>query len=132
VAEGRAVLAEDTEVIVLGCAGLADLVQPLKAAALGIPVVEGVAVAVTMADGLLTQGLSTSRAKTYAPRRPVGAAMSFVLTDVLVWQPAKSGPPVRSTSGLRATGSPRSPGRKRSRARACSRGTLTTSSSQGW
>lgn len=65
VAEGRTALAEDAEVIVLGCAGLADLVRPLQAA-LGVPVVEGVAAAVTMAEGLLAQGLSTSRANTYA------------------------------------------------------------------
>jgi allantoin racemase len=64
VAEGRTALAEDAEVIVLGCAGLADLVQPLQAA-LGVPVVEGVAAAVTMAEGLLAQDLSTSRVNTY-------------------------------------------------------------------
>ena len=65
-AEGRAAVREDAaEVLVLGCAGLADLVQPLQAA-LGIPVVEGVAAAVTMAEGLLAQGLTTSRASTYA------------------------------------------------------------------
>jgi allantoin racemase len=67
-AEGRAALAEDdAEVLVLGCAGLADLVAPLQQA-LGVPVVEGVAAAVAMAEGLLAQGLSTSRANTY--RRP--------------------------------------------------------------
>ena len=32
VAEGQAALAEDAEVIVLGCAGLADLVGPLSSA----------------------------------------------------------------------------------------------------
>ena len=66
VAEGQAALAEDAEVIVLGCAGLADLVGPLQAA-LGVPVVEGVAAAVTMAEGLLAQGLSTSRSNIYGP-----------------------------------------------------------------
>jgi allantoin racemase len=66
VAEGRAALAEDAEVLVLGCAGLTELVGPLQAA-LGVPVVEGVAAAVTMAEALLAQRLSTSRTSTYAP-----------------------------------------------------------------
>ncbi|MDQ1663210.1 MAG: allantoin racemase [Blastococcus sp.] len=66
VAEGRSALDDGAEVLVLGCAGLADLVEPLQDA-LGVPVVEGVAAAVTMAEGLLAQGLSTSRACTYAP-----------------------------------------------------------------
>jgi allantoin racemase len=65
VAEGRAALDDDAEVIVLGCAGLADLVEPLQDA-LGVPVVEGIAAAVTMAEGLLSQGLSTSRVSTYS------------------------------------------------------------------
>lgn len=65
-AEGRAALDEDgAEAIILGCAGLAHLVAPLRAA-LGVPVVEGVAAAVTMVEGLLAQGLSTSRAGTFA------------------------------------------------------------------
>lgn len=66
VTEGRLALAEDhAEAIILGCAGLADLVGPLSAA-LGVPVVEGVAAAVSMAEGLLAQGLGTSRASTWA------------------------------------------------------------------
>ena len=53
--------------IVLGCAGLADLVGPLQAA-LGVPVDRGVVpAAVTMAEGLLAQGLSTSRSNTSPP-----------------------------------------------------------------
>jgi allantoin racemase len=64
--EGRRALDEDAaEAVVLGCAGLTELVAPLREA-LGVPVVEGVAAAVTMADGLLRQGLTTSRAATYA------------------------------------------------------------------
>ncbi len=66
VAEARKAIAEDAaEALVLGCAGLSDLVEPLTKA-LEIPVVEGVAAAVTMVQGLLAQGLSTSRASTYA------------------------------------------------------------------
>lgn len=52
------------EVIVLGCAGLADLVGPLTAA-LDVPVVEGVAAAVVLAAGLVAQGLGTSRASSF-------------------------------------------------------------------
>lgn len=72
VAEGRRAIDDDAaEAIVLGCAGLADLAEPLSAA-LGVPVVEGVAAAVTQAEGLLAQGLGTSRISTWA--RPEGAA----------------------------------------------------------
>ncbi|RFA18166.1 aspartate/glutamate racemase family protein [Subtercola boreus] len=65
VAEGRRAIADDrAEAIILGCAGLADLVAPL-ASALGVPVIEGVSAAVTLAEGLVAQGLTTSRALTW-------------------------------------------------------------------
>lgn len=57
--------ADNAEAIILGCAGCADLVEPLEAA-VGLPVVEGVAAAVAFAEGLVAQGLSTSRAGTWA------------------------------------------------------------------
>lgn len=64
--EGRRAIADDgAEAIVLGCAGLADLVDPL-AAELGVPVVEGVAAAVGVAVALLAMGLGTSRSSTFA------------------------------------------------------------------
>jgi hypothetical protein len=56
-------ITDDAEAIVLGCAGLTELAAPL-ADALGVPVVDGVLAAVTMAEGLLAQGLTTSRAST--------------------------------------------------------------------
>lgn len=56
---------ESSEAIVLGCAGLADLVVPLQER-LGIPVIEGVAAAVVLAEGLVAQGVATSRAGTWA------------------------------------------------------------------
>jgi allantoin racemase len=59
------------EAIVLGCAGLAALSAPLSDR-LGAPVVEGVAAAVTMVEGLLAQGLSTSRVSTYGVPRELG------------------------------------------------------------
>ncbi|MEV4603273.1 aspartate/glutamate racemase family protein [Amycolatopsis sp. NPDC049253] len=48
------------EAVVLGCAGLADLVAPLEQR-LGVPVIEGVSAAVTMVEGLLAQGLAKRR-----------------------------------------------------------------------
>lgn len=62
----RTAMAEDgAEAVVLGCAGLADLVGPLSRA-IGVPVVDGVAAAVGIATGLVAMGLNTSRANTFA------------------------------------------------------------------
>lgn len=56
VAEGRLAIAEDAaEAIVLGCAGLSELVGPLEEA-LGIPVIDGIAAAVGFAESLVAQG----------------------------------------------------------------------------
>ena len=51
--------------IVLGCAGMADLCQRLQQA-LGVPVIDGVAVAVKLAEGLVSLGLGTSKLDDYA------------------------------------------------------------------
>ena len=65
-AAARTAMTEDgAEAVVLGCAGLADLVGPLSRA-LGVPVVDGVAAAVGIATGLVAMGLNTSRANTFA------------------------------------------------------------------
>lgn len=61
VAEAKAAIREDAaEAIILGCAGLSPLVAPLQEA-LGVPVIEGVSVAVKLVEGLVTLGLSTSK-----------------------------------------------------------------------
>ena len=60
----RAVVEDRAETIVLGCAGLADLVPPLVDA-LGVPVIEGVAAAVKIVEGLLALGLGTSKIGSY-------------------------------------------------------------------
>lgn len=66
-AEGRRAIEHDgAEAVVLGCAGLADLVEPLSRE-LGVPVVEGVAAAVGIAAGLVAMRLGTSRVGTFAP-----------------------------------------------------------------
>ncbi|NUS20517.1 MAG: aspartate/glutamate racemase family protein, partial [Mesorhizobium sp.] len=53
------------EAIVLGCAGMADLATEL-AATHGLPVIDGVAAAVTLAESLVRLGLKTSRLGPYA------------------------------------------------------------------
>jgi allantoin racemase len=70
-AQSRLAIAEDhAEAIILGCAGLQPLVGPVSAA-LGIPVIEGVAAAVKQVEGLLSLGLATSkRGRWAAPPRP--------------------------------------------------------------
>ncbi len=61
----RAIAADHAEAVVLGCAGLADLVDPLSDT-LGVPVIDGVAAAVGIAAGLVAMRLNTSRANTFA------------------------------------------------------------------
>jgi allantoin racemase len=58
--------ADHAEAVVLGCAGLTDLVDPLSDR-LGMPVIDGVAAGVGIAAGLVAMGLNTSRASTCAP-----------------------------------------------------------------
>lgn len=66
VQEAREALDHDfSEAIILGCAGLADLVTPLEEA-LGVPVIDGVTAGVCLAQGLVDQGLTTSRKSTWA------------------------------------------------------------------
>jgi len=58
-----------SEAIVLGCAGMADLADEL-ARKHGLPVVDGVTAAVTLAEALVRLGLKTSRLGAYsAPRQ---------------------------------------------------------------
>lgn len=57
---------DGAEAIVLGCAGMADLMQQLSAE-FGIPIIDGVSCAVGMAEALVAVGLSTSKGGAYAP-----------------------------------------------------------------
>jgi allantoin racemase len=57
------------EVICLGCGGMAGLDEKV-AAALGVPVVDGVAAAVKLAEAVVGLGLKTSKIRSYAPPRP--------------------------------------------------------------
>jgi allantoin racemase len=65
-AEIASALAEDgAEAIVLGCAGMTDLARDLERKA-GVPVLDGVACAVSLAESLVRVGLKTSKRNTYA------------------------------------------------------------------
>ncbi|WP_411732783.1 aspartate/glutamate racemase family protein [Paeniglutamicibacter sp.] len=65
----QAVENDKAEVIVLGCGGMAEL-EAKVAAATGVPIVDGVRAAVTIAESLVRLGLSTSKVRTYATPRP--------------------------------------------------------------
>jgi allantoin racemase len=70
-------LADDgAEAIVLGCAGMADLARDLERAA-GVPVLDGVACAVSLAESMARLGLKTSKRNTYAPPRAKAYAGEF-------------------------------------------------------
>jgi allantoin racemase len=64
----RAKQDDHAEAIVLGCAGMADLAASLSLEH-GLPVVDGVAAAVKLAEALGTLGLSTSKLGSYAAPR---------------------------------------------------------------
>ncbi|MCS5585229.1 MAG: aspartate/glutamate racemase family protein [Pseudomonadales bacterium] len=60
----RAVNEDSAEAIILGCAGMADLTRQLTEK-FGLPVIDGVATAVKMVEGLITLGLQTSKVGGY-------------------------------------------------------------------
>ena len=65
----QAVERDRAEVICLGCGGMAGLTERVVKRT-GVPVVDGVAAAVTIAESLVRLGLSTSKVRTYAAPRP--------------------------------------------------------------
>ncbi len=70
----RAALAQDrSDVIVLGCAGMADLCRRLSTD-LGVPVIDGVAAATVTARSLVELGLATSKHGEFAPAPPKSPA----------------------------------------------------------
>lgn len=79
----RALRTDGSDVIVLGCAGMADFCAEVSAE-LGVPVVDGVAAATRLAETLVALGLSTSRRSEYA-RPPLkeyrGALAAFGIAD---------------------------------------------------
>ncbi len=62
----QAIEHDKAEVIVLGCAGMADLAQSLSGS-FGLPVIDGLACAVALAESTVRLGLRTSRLGGYAP-----------------------------------------------------------------
>ena len=62
---GRAIGDDGAEAIVLGCAGMTDLARELAQIA-GVPVLDGVACAVVLAEGLARLALCTSKVNSYA------------------------------------------------------------------
>ncbi|GAA0326177.1 aspartate/glutamate racemase family protein [Streptomyces turgidiscabies] len=69
VAAAERAVAAGAEVLVLGCAGMTGL-QRAVGEKLGLPVVDGVGAAVKLAESLVTLGLTTSRAGSYAKPLP--------------------------------------------------------------
>jgi len=65
----RAVADDDVDVIVLGCAGMADLCQYLTEVT-GVPVIDGVGAATKTVESLVTLGLSTGTRSEYAAPLP--------------------------------------------------------------
>lgn len=66
----RSAIEQDrAEVICLGCGGMAGLDEKV-ATSIGVPVVDGVAAAVKLAEAVVGLGLSTSKIRSYAPPRP--------------------------------------------------------------
>jgi allantoin racemase len=72
----RAKQEDRAEAIVLGCAGMADLAARLTEKH-GLPVIDGVASAVKLAEALGTLGLRTSKIGAYAAPRPKPYLGSF-------------------------------------------------------
>ncbi|MDO5101879.1 MAG: aspartate/glutamate racemase family protein [Lautropia sp.] len=82
-AECQRALDEDgCDTIVLGCAGMTDLCHELSSQ-LGVPVIDGVAAAVTMLEALITMRLATSKRGELAhplPKEMTGILSGFSLT----------------------------------------------------
>jgi len=75
----RAITLDGAEAIILGCAGLEPLVSRLNSA-LGVPVIEGVAVAVKMVEGLIALNLATAKKGAWgypSPKLLTGPAASL-------------------------------------------------------
>ncbi|TDD84251.1 Asp/Glu/hydantoin racemase [Saccharopolyspora karakumensis] len=65
----NAVRDDRAEAICLGCGGMSGLAERVVDRT-GVPVIDGVTAAVTIAESLVRLGLKTSKVRTYAPPRP--------------------------------------------------------------
>ncbi len=77
---GRAITEDRAEAVVLGCAGMADLAADLSREH-GVPVLDGVACAVKLCEGLVSLGLRTAKSGGYASPRPKAYAGSFAASS---------------------------------------------------
>ena len=68
-AAAEALLRDDSDVFVLGCAGMADL-APHLSVELGVPVVDGLAAATVTVQGLVGLGLQTRTREEFAAPPP--------------------------------------------------------------
>ncbi|MGL6233946.1 MAG: aspartate/glutamate racemase family protein [Segniliparus sp.] len=68
VAAARRAVGQGAEALVLGCAGMAALAEAVSSR-VDVPVVDGVAAAVKLAESLVDLGLTTSKRGSYAPPR---------------------------------------------------------------
>ena len=82
----RALDEDHAEAIVLGCAGMADLAASLSVE-FGVPVIDGVAAAVVMAEGLAAIGLRTSKRGGFAP--PVAEDLFGPVRAVFAQEPVR-------------------------------------------
>src|SRR6478609_4125111 len=88
---------EESDVIVLGCAGMADLCAHISEA-IGAPVVDGVAAAVVTVEGLVRLGLRTSGINEYAT--PPAKAYTGLLSEFQLGEdPAARNPSLGSEIG---------------------------------
>ncbi|MEO3939362.1 aspartate/glutamate racemase family protein [Dermatophilaceae bacterium Soc4.6] len=88
---------DESDVIVLGCAGMADLCAHISEA-IGVPVVDGVAAATVTVQGLVTLGLRTSTVEEFAappPKTYEGLLAGFGLGGT-VRRARESAAPVRA------------------------------------
>lgn len=79
----RAIEQDDSGALVLGCAGMAPLCERLSSV-LGLPVIDGVAVAVKLAEALLGAGLTASKhgdAARPQAKAVTGAMAAFAWSD---------------------------------------------------
>ncbi|TGV54114.1 aspartate/glutamate racemase family protein [bacterium M00.F.Ca.ET.141.01.1.1] len=95
----RALSEDRAEAIVLGCAGMADLMDELRRE-YGVPVIDGVAAAVKQAEALVAQGLSTSKRGAYAYplAKPYAGALASFAPAVLA--PANTDHVLNSVTGF--------------------------------
>jgi allantoin racemase len=85
----QALALDESDVVVLGCAGMADLCAHVSEA-VGAPVVDGVAAATVTVEGLVRLGLRTSAVGELAP--PLPKAYSGLLSGFTVSGDSRPGP----------------------------------------